>query len=1625
MAHRLGLGNVINGSFKGGTIALESKNPSRNYEPVFRTTTDPKHVDLAVQAARSALKSWGYAGPDKRRAYLVNLKACFIKNESHIAEAISEEMGKIKSEALLEAKSLSARIDLMLEHGIARVKTESLYELRSETRYHQQGVLAVIGPFNFPAHLVNAHVIPSLLMGNTVIVKPSEVCPWVGEIYAQCFLEAGLPEGVFNMVQGDGSIGKALSIHPHIDGVLFTGSYPTGRALQESLLDQPHKILALELGGKNFAVVMDDADLEQAVLEIIQGAFLTTGQRCTATSRVLVQQKLWSDFTQIIVDITKKLEPDTTHNQGMFGPLATKGALDKFSQGLKRARDEGVQVLLESRFLEGGAFVTPSLYQVASNHPMKGYLTEELFGPNCALEPFATIDDAINRVNQSPYGLSNSLFTLDQANFDRFYQETKSGVLNLNRSTNGAYGQMPFGGINKSGNQRAAGIDAVRYATYPVAITSLAYGDTAATKELKKLFDDANSTQTPLHIISLRHRLEKAFELFGINTEAAALDRLIYLRQSFGGLGPKSNDFFSGLSQIFTTSLSLNEKYLTFHLDAINNADDSIAALELHLDHYAGQVGLSLANHIPLKINIPEAMHIPRSRAMLDRLYKGHFVPKEKKTPVADLQRSRGAYLASVDDNPLILFDAASQIATLGAGFNADTFQNAYDQGHFDINLLQNYDVSLDNDDSSELAHDAYQAKTELENFLHNQSDHVFSSIAYGASGAEANEIAFDLCRQNGPGGTRIIAFEGAFHGRTIMALQATYNKEKRGPFMFKGYEASFVPFPKMNDPEDQPAVDIGFLETLTRGEIPELNHADALLSEELASLRRLKEEIEIGNVCAVIIEPMQCEGGDQYASHRFFNYLRALTRGLKTPLIFDEVQTGFNLGRRFFWHQQFCLRDVKGKLDFPDCVSLGKKAQLGIALSVWPNHRSYSPHIIQLKRGLLHAKAISHQGALSMEEKAKKELHRLTEYFPKLISNARACGFAFAFDMPSAALANDLINQRFERGFMAYIAGEKTLRFRLNMTTTDQIINSLFEKIFVALVDMQEGHSYKRVAVPKIKPTHNHLTITDVEFVEVTKDNFDTYVHDIEAIEKSAYEEGRRDSMATLRGWLHYQDSLGLVLKCRVNNEPMVGGYVIGGPLEHSKIDGPNHDPLRKKLHTFYSANVTLDARIRNRGLGTMLKNEQIRRVKNIKDNNGKARYHFLAGRNRLDRALAMTHINEQLGAYTVAVYDHQYGAEDAQALYYRLPLNKTEHLYQEPIPSEVLDCQNSIQSPFYQAPASLVRELKGNYVRTLAGSKLTLSNWATPNLVRYSELLRALMPKNLKHAYFTSGRDEVVDKGLRSVRYHRLEADIAIGFSHQWLGCISAASRSLSHGEGQAQPFAWFDWPHIPHPTLFGHEKSLEQLSSLLKTIAPEKVLGIVVELMGEKSALTFDDTFLRELDAIRTRTGIPLIFVETTSSLMRSGKSLFLSDSLPVKPNMVWWYTGGQLGHVFVDEHYFVEKPLTLISTWDGDELSMARSYHHLLAAHNQETHAMKQFEVALGELFEPAMHRGQGSWHAVKLPHVNARQAQALAKNQGLALGIGFDDWLMVCARPDFNSSHYEKILQILKKLKQNA
>ncbi|MDA0713121.1 MAG: aldehyde dehydrogenase family protein, partial [bacterium] len=1026
-----GQGNYFDGKFSNsGDIEITSHNPALNYQTIYQTKTAINQVNDAVTSAKKALPAWRALNQEERNKVLLSLKTIFIKNEAKIAQAISLEMGKIYSESLTEAKNLSARIDLTIKDGLKRVATEKPNGILGETRYHSQGVLAVLGPYNFPAHLVNAHVIPALLTGNTVVVKFSEVCPWVGELYAECVHESDLPAGVFNMVQGKADIGQTLAKHPEVRGILFTGSYATGRKLKEATLDEPNKILALEMGGKNIAVVLKDAHLFQALSEIIQGAFLTTGQRCTATSRVLVDKFIAQKFIHTLSEVTKQLNPGSPFSsETLFGPLANKNALDNYWSILQKIPTE-VETLVSGKLLGGGAFVTPSLH-LLKNKKAPGYIDTELFGPDICVEIIEGIDEAISITNESPYGLSNALFTKNQNAFEQFYQETYSGVLNLNRSTNGAYGSQPFGGLGKSGNQRAAGIDAVRYTTYPVAVNHLAFGETTVDSNLTNIISPEQSKlKISLETLTARHKIESLLESLNIPFDEAD-NNFIKMPIKFLNLLKLNHEKLS--ENVLLNNLEpyaqIDFTHLTLTISENKSAEFCNTCETFFLTLY-NENYLELANIYADKINIPDSPILPRSQAMLDRLYRNDFVPKEKKTAVINLNASSGAYLASIDDDPLVLFDAASQIASIGTGFQADTFLNALTEGDLTSSLLANLPESS-------------TAKEWINKYTHLLLKHTNEQIKYAtftSSGAEANEKALDLCRLNGPGGTKIIAFEGSFHGRTIMSLQATYNPTKRKQFEFSGYEASFVPFPKYFTPNEQPEIPEDWVSNWSAGKkYPNISD-DTLLNSEISSLNAVDDEIKKGNICAVIIEPMQCEGGDNYATARFFNGLRALTRHHKVPLIFDEVQTGFGLLGPFYAHTSFTLKDANNKSDSPDCITLAKKAQLGVCLSKWEDTRPFSPHVIQVIRGFLQAEAmLNHQEqGKSIEKVLTKQLLQLQNSFPDLVSNPRCKNYAMAFDLPNNHLAMQLINQRFYRGMMVYIAGDNTIRFRFNLKTNN-----------------------------------------------------------------------------------------------------------------------------------------------------------------------------------------------------------------------------------------------------------------------------------------------------------------------------------------------------------------------------------------------------------------------------------------------------------------------------------------------------------------------------------------------------------------------------------------------------------
>src|SRR5436305_2452526 len=308
-------------------------------------------VDRAVAAARGAQRAFA-AMPAADRARLVrNIGATLKKREEELARAIALDMGKPLWEARTEAQACSAKAAITADEGMKLVASfDAPGQAGAECRFRPHGVLAVLGPFNFPVHLPNGHILPALACGNTVVFKPSEIAPHAAEVYARCMEDAQLPRGVFNLVQGGGAVGAALGAHPAVDGVLFTGSWSVGQAIERANQGQT-KLLALEMGGKNAAVVLADADVEKAAYDVLFSAFVSAGQRCTAASRAIVVGDARA-FAARIAKLAEKLSIGHPLDDGVFmGPLASPAALEKFEQGV---RGSGAETLLQSRRLAPG-----------------------------------------------------------------------------------------------------------------------------------------------------------------------------------------------------------------------------------------------------------------------------------------------------------------------------------------------------------------------------------------------------------------------------------------------------------------------------------------------------------------------------------------------------------------------------------------------------------------------------------------------------------------------------------------------------------------------------------------------------------------------------------------------------------------------------------------------------------------------------------------------------------------------------------------------------------------------------------------------------------------------------------------------------------------------------------------------------------------------------------------------------------------------------------------------------------------------------------------------------------------------------------------------------------------------
>ena len=445
--------------------ALESVSPSDASDVVGHfAVADTAAVEAAVARAREAFPAWRDAGAEARATCLRRFAALAEERSEALAELIAREVGKALWDARAEAGLLAPKVAVTLGEGMRRVASEEPAAGQRAT-YRPRGVLAVYGPFNFPAHLPNGHIVPALATGNTVVLKPSEVAPAVGAWMAELWREAGLPPGVLECVQGGPDTGRALAAAP-VDGILFTGSWSTGRALIQATLDTPQKLLALELGGSNPLIVCSDADLELAVAETALSVAATTGQRCTCARRLFVERPVLEEFQERLCRVLAGLRVGAPFEADVFmGPLASAAAHARFEALRSRAAEAGGErVLLADPGLPP-PYTGAGLVRFDDTEQRHPYQREEAFGPEAALYPVDDLDHAIAAANDSDYGLAASVMTRSRARYEHCVGRVRTGLLNWNKGTVGASGRLPFGGGGKSGNDRPAGVTATLYCT--------------------------------------------------------------------------------------------------------------------------------------------------------------------------------------------------------------------------------------------------------------------------------------------------------------------------------------------------------------------------------------------------------------------------------------------------------------------------------------------------------------------------------------------------------------------------------------------------------------------------------------------------------------------------------------------------------------------------------------------------------------------------------------------------------------------------------------------------------------------------------------------------------------------------------------------------------------------------------------------------------------------------------------------------------------------------------------------------------------------------------------------------------------------------------------------------------
>jgi acetylornithine/succinyldiaminopimelate/putrescine aminotransferase len=950
-----------------------------------------------------------------------------------------------------------------------------------------------------------------------------------------------------------------------------------------------------------------------------------------------------------------------------------------------------------------------------------------------------------------------------------------------------------------------------------------------------------------------------------------------------------------------------------------------------------------------MKLPIINAKDSEFGHEILKKYYADNMIPAEKKTYLTKLRHSIGPYMGieASDGSTHYMLDAASQIATLGHGFNPSIFFGSAE-------FLESWINDATTKEFKEM-------KSSYINFFNRKLGWKKTYMTITHSGAEANETALGYCyltRVN-PDANKVLAFEGSFHGRMMVTLAATWNKSKREPFEWKNYLAEYVKYPEIDDSKINVRIPELWRETWNESSlknfmIPSIWNSDPVVKKEIEVLLNVREQLLTKKIFAIMIEPMQCEGGDCYSSDRFHTALLLMAKTFKVPVIHDEVQTGFHLGREFFWHRQLNLKGLQGEQINPDYVVCAKKAQVGIVLSHKPTKTIFKGEefsVASTLRGYAHAVSLDQcqPRIIDIERQIIPRVNALIKKHSEFLRRPRINGLAFAFDVVDPAMLNKFIDLRFKHGLLYYPAGSQTLRFRMSTAFGTKDLDFLFDRLDAICRELflnehaslpthvetdahtaQEQYEWHELLIhtklaralgQKLDIKHvfdkvNSLVgktveAAHLELIEINASNFLTFRQEIINMQKAVYEPARQTDIEKFEHTVLDKNSLCLGL---LNKKKKLMGIAFAGPLHLYPLErGVRMDPHYNDHDCLYMLDVTIDPHLQKSGLGRALKYaiSAMAIVKGIKR---------IQGRNRDRLAGAMININLSLGSVEQTYIREDYpDFESHRDVFYYT----TKADWKKP----AIQLSRAISMPMS------IRSLDKAYFEfqlPYLVNKVCLSNFVSEVFLKGVRDFMSIMPADMRHGYTTSGQSECVDKVAKAIW---VKSDVSLKernvnkmltFKNHYFGNGSMLSRSLSL---DTPPY--FNVAKLPNPNENDFRDVLKMVEAEFET---REYLAVWVEPVLQKTMEKMPYEFLRGLRELATKYNVALVYNETASQFFRFSNKQFMATCFPeITPDAGMIYFSGQSGIAYTSTKYFLEQPLMMISTWDGDEFHFLSYYH----------------------------------------------------------------------------------------------